>query len=732
MLAKKCLFVGIFTLLSLSLAIAAPPAVHPTTGEPLVITCLRGTPGAIDGDLSDWNLAAMTPAVLDTAGQLYTGQASWASPEDCSGEFYLLWDNEKIYIAVVVKDDKLSMNKSAGTIWNADCVEVFFSTTDTVATHTATVHYQYGFNANNQKWNWCNMDGAGAREPDYLQTASTKTGDGYICEVSIEYGRMLSLNFTAGNAIGFHPCIDDTDDGDREVQMTWTSRDAHNQSLGFGHVLLSATAIGDVNARAGRPSPTNGAMISQTWTQILWKPGPYAVSHDLYIGDNFDDVNAGAASAFWGNLATDSLLVGFPGYPYPDGLVPGTTYYWRIDEVNDAHAASPWKGNVWSFSVAPRTAYNPNPADGDEAVALDAKLTWTRGYAAKLDTVYFGDNFDDVNNATGGTFAGTTTYNPGPLKPAKVYYWRVDETDPPTTYKGQVWSFTTLGAVGNPYPANGAGSTEMNAILSWTPGDDAASHQLYFGMDKEAVRKANTASPEYKGARALGTESYDPGLLAWDSAFYWRIDEVNAVNPNSPWKGPLWSFTTGDFLLVDGFESYNDLNEGEPGSNRIYLTWIDGFGTTTNGAVVGNLDVPITERIVVHDGVQSMPLTYDNNFKYSEATMTLTGAARNWRAQGVTELSLWFAGKAANAAERMYVALNGTAVVYHDNPNAVQIDRWTQWLIPLQAFADLGVNLSNVNSISLGFGTRGNTNLPGGTGQMYMDDIRLCRPTITP
>ncbi|HUV63196.1 MAG TPA: hypothetical protein VMW24_04805, partial [Sedimentisphaerales bacterium] len=259
----------------------------------------------------------------------------------------------------------------------------------------------------------------------------------------------------------------------------------------------------------------------------------------------------------------------------------------------------------------------------------------------------------------------------------------------------------------------------------------AASHQVYFGADKEAVRKANTASPEYKGTRALGTESYDPGLLAWDSAFYWRIDEVNAVNPNSPWKGPLWSFTTGDFLLVDDFEAYNDLNEGEPGSNRIYLTWIDGFGTTTNGAVVGNMDVPITERIIIHGGAQSKPLTYDNNFKYSEATMTLT-TGRNWTAQGVTELSLWFAGKAANAAERMYVALNGTAVVYHDNPNAVQIDRWTQWLIPLQAFADLGVNLSNVNSISLGFGTRGNTNLPGGTGQMYMDDIRLCRPTITP
>ena len=186
MLAKKCLLVGIFTLLSLSLATAAPPAVHPKTGEPLVIDCLRGTPEAIDGDLRDWNLEAMTPAVLDTAEQLYSGQASWTGPEDSSGEFYLLWDDENIYIAVVMKDDKLSMNKSAGTIWNADCIEIFFSTTDAVATHTSTIHYQYGFNANNQRWNWCNMDGSGAREPDYLQIASSITSDGYICEASIK------------------------------------------------------------------------------------------------------------------------------------------------------------------------------------------------------------------------------------------------------------------------------------------------------------------------------------------------------------------------------------------------------------------------------------------------------------------------------------------------------------------------------------------------------------------
>jgi hypothetical protein len=86
------------------------------------------------------------------------------------------------------------------------------------------------------------MHGPGQSVPDYLQAASSITADGYICEVSIEYGQMLSLDFSAGNTIGLHPCIDDTDidDGDTEYQMSWTGLPAHDQSMGYGHMLLVA------------------------------------------------------------------------------------------------------------------------------------------------------------------------------------------------------------------------------------------------------------------------------------------------------------------------------------------------------------------------------------------------------------------------------------------------------------------------------------------------------------
>jgi len=494
--------------------------------------------------------------------------------------------------------------------------------------------------------------------------------------------------------------------------------------------VLSAAEIKALAFRpkASSPDPADGATRSTTWTSLSWSRGQSAVSHDVYFGDNLADVNAGAASVFRGNQTGTTILVGLAGYPYPDGLVPGTTYYWRVDEVNSANPKSPWKGNIWKFSIPPRTAYQPSPADGGASVALDAKLTWTAGFGAKLHTVYFGENFDDVNNAaTGGAMAALASYSPAGMKAGKLYYWRIDETDPPNTYKGQVWSFTTVGAVGNPRPSNGNASVEINAVLAWTAGTGAASHQVYFGMDKEAVRKAGTASPEYKGTKTLGTETYDPGLLVQNSTYCWRVDEVNAANANSPWTGPVWSFTTGNFLLVDDFESYNNIDPPAGGSHRIFEAWIDGFGTTTNGALVGNNLPPYAEQSIVHGGKQSMPLAYDNNLKFSETTMTLT-AGKDWTQQGVTELSLWFRGQTANAAEKMYVALNGTAVVYHDNPTAAQTARWTEWVIPLQQFAGMGVNLSNVTSITVGLGTRGMTTVAGGTGKIYLDDIRLYPP----
>ncbi|MHC4585903.1 MAG: LamG domain-containing protein [Planctomycetota bacterium] len=487
----------------------------------------------------------------------------------------------------------------------------------------------------------------------------------------------------------------------------------YNRAFSADEIPNTMMGMGDFGQALG-PTPADGSLVEDTWVSLSWRPGDFAVSHDVYIGDNFDAVSEGAEGTFIGNQADTFLVIGFPGFPYPDGLVPGTTYYWRIDEVNDTEPNSPWIGNVWSFSIPPKTAYFPDPADSAESVGVDVTLSWTAGFGAKLHTVYFGESFDEVDNATGGLPQGTLTYNPDTLKMAKTYYWRVDEFDAFSTYKGDVWSFTTEGAVGGSNPANGAVDVTQTPTLTWTPGL-GTSHEVYFGAD--------AASLELKGSGNLGSESYEPGQLEWNTTYYWRVDEANNANAESPWTGPLWSFTTANFLIIDDMEAYNDIEEGQPGSNRIYNAWIDGLtDSTKGGSIVGYDNAPFAEQTIVHGGLQSMPLSYDNAAGKSEATLTLA-SNRDWTVNGVDTLTIWYRGGSANAAEQMYVTLNGNARVNHDNPNAAQASSWTQWNIDLQAFADQGVNLANVSSITLGL-----SSVSGGTGMMYFDDIRLYPP----
>ncbi|MHC4756735.1 MAG: LamG domain-containing protein [Planctomycetota bacterium] len=481
---------------------------------------------------------------------------------------------------------------------------------------------------------------------------------------------------------------------------------------------LSEAEIKSLAARpqAWNPTPNDGILYEDTWVSLSWSPGDFALSHDVYFSDNYDDVNDGAESAFQGNQLVVDFVVGFPGFPYPDGLVPGTTYYWRIDEINDNEPNSPWKGYVWSFLIPPKTAYAPDPADGAELVDPSVELSWTAGFGSKLHYVYFGDNFDEVDNAAGGLPQGPTTYTPGTLKMAKTYYWRVDEFDVVDTHKGNIWSFTTEGAVTAINPTNGAVDVTQTPVLTWVPGVFVDTHEVFFGAD--------AASLELKGSGNLGSESFEPGQLEWNTTYYWRIDEANNANADSPWTGPLWSFTTANFLIIDDMESYNDLDPADPLSNRIFNVWIDGFDNpAANGSIVGHANPPFAEQSIVHGGNQSMPFAYDNAVGKSEATLTLT-SNRDWTVNGVDTLTIWFRGDGANTTEQMYVALNGNARIDHDDPDAATSTSWTEWNIDLQAFADQGVNLTKINSITLGLGNRNNP-IAGGSGMMYFDDIRL-------
>jgi subtilisin-like proprotein convertase family protein len=140
---------------------------------------------------------------------------------------------------------------------------------------------------------------------------------------------------------------------------------------------------------------------------------------------------------------------------------------------------------------------------------------------------------------------------------------------------------------------------------------------------------------------------------------------------------------------------------------------------TTWQSMVWRPSITMTSTVYV-----GLALTSHNAARTCEATfsnVTITGnVTGQWQSQDI--------GIAGNAAEPLYVAVSNAtgapAVVVHDDPGAANIDAWTEWVIPLQAFADQGINLANVDKIAIGLGATGGA-ASGGSGKIFIDDIRL-------
>jgi hypothetical protein len=138
-------------------------------------------------------------------------------------------------------------------------------------------------------------------------------------------------------------------------------------------------------------------------------------------------------------------------------------------------------------------------------------------------------------------------------------------------------------------------------------------------------------------------------------------------------------------------------------------------------------NIPMGSNVYV-----GLALTSHNNNATGQvvfSNVTITGTvSQQWANQDV--------GIESNEAEPLYVAVSNStgapAVVVHDDPAAAQIDTWTEWVIPLQAFADQGIILTDVDRIAIGLGTQGNMTVSGDSGKMLIDDIRLYRLRTAP
>ncbi len=330
-------------------------------------------------------------------------------------------------------------------------------------------------------------------------------------------------------------------------------------------------------------------------------------------------------------------------------------------------------------------------------------------------------------------------------------------------------------------PAHAKVDIDAVQALTWSAGQGAVQHDIYFGTSASAIEGEDTSSPGqpgktyywrvdeilsdgtvnegvmqnftvsaagiYLGRQEVSNETYELTELELGKTYYWRIDEVLVDGTMN--KGVVWDFTINGFLSVDNIESYGENDTPGQADSRIWYTWRDGYGwTEPTPANAGNSTGSYVDSndAIVNTGTQSMRLDYDNSGTltdavgnsitnmYSEVSINVAelGIGTDWTRKGMTTLDLMYIGSSINDAEPMYVAVGdgtNTALITGNVADQTKTPRWTVWRIALQDFVTAGnVNLQNVTELAIGVGTRGNTTKPGGAGIVYIDDIALFPP----
>ncbi len=535
-------------------------------------------------------------------------------------------------------------------------------------------------------------------------------------------GQETAVNAVAHGSVNWNANIYIGGDGSgsyaaRRVSDAWFDDvSLWTRALTGDEVMAIMGGLSDPNL-ASLPVPADGATDVPRDMDLGWKAGESAASHYVYFGTSSADVDAATRASSMGVLASQ----GQAGATYDPGRMEfSQTYYWRVDEVEAGGTI--YKGDVWSFQVEPFVYAVPNviatsngasdavngpekTVDGsglnaEDQHSVEADDMWVAYAPADGSALYIQYEFERVYklhelqiwnynvmfekmlgfglknvtveySADGAewTALGDFDLNQATAKATYVYGSTIDfqglavKSVKLTVNSG----FGMLGQYGlsevrfmylpvqarEPQPADGATGVEVGMAMSWRSGREAASHQVLLSTDPNALTLAGTSD----------SASFAPALEFGDT-YYWQVVEVNEAEAISTWAGDVWSFSTQEYALIDGFETYTDDIEA---GMAIFDTWLDGWVNDT-GSTVGYFTAPFAEKTVVHGGSQSMPLEYDNSVSpfYSEAERQFD-TAQDWTGNGADSLVLYVRGNAPTFLE----AADGSIIM-----NAIGTDIW--------------------------------------------------------
>jgi hypothetical protein len=512
---------------------------------------------------------------------------------------------------------------------------------------------------------------------------------------------------------------------------------AHNTTIDFGNVpakyvrltansnwggLLNQYGLSEVRflhkpVHANEPSPDIGATDIALDVIVGWRAGREAAEHNVYFSEDEQAVIDGTV---------DVTTVNDTSYG-PLDLDLSKTYYWRIDEVNNTETPSTWQGDVWDFTtqeyfvVDDFEDYNDYEPDR----IFD---TWVDGWNITTNGSTIG--YPDPVFADDEHFVETSIVNSGSQSMPYLFDNSVGNSEatlPLNSHRN--WAEKGIGSLTLWFRGNPAGFVE-----------DPAGTYTMSGAGTDITGTSDEFRYAYKSLSGPGTITAK--VESVENTNEWAKAGVMIRQSLEPESAHAMAFVTPEQGVVFEYRpgAVQD-NVGAAGQQTGITAphWVrlerDAAGNFTayhsaDGVSWEALDTPqpisMSSSVYIGLALTSHNANETCTAVFSGVETTGTVSPQTWTQQAIG------VDMPTSDAVRMYVVLNSSAVVYNDNPDASQIDEWIEWNIDLQEFADQGVDLTDVDTLGIGFGDRSNPQL-GGSGTVYFDDIRLypARPDET-
>ena len=493
---------------------------------------------------------------------------------------------------------------------------------------------------------------------------------------------------------------------------------------GWGGIVpqygLSEVRFFYIPLEANDPTPADADSHVDLDVTLSWRSGREVAAHEVYFSTDkaaVEDGTALVATVTEGNFT-------------PGTLEYGQVYYWKVNEVNDAAAVPVREGDVWEFSTIEDLVVEDFESYTDNDLANEAIWqSWIDGFGvssngsqvgyvmppyAELAIVHSGSQSMPLSydNSAGATNSQATL----------------------TLTSQKDWTIRGLGELSvwfRGYPASAGGFVEAPAGTFTVTGEGAdiwgtadEFHYVYkqltgVGSIIARVDSVDNTDPWAKSgvmirdsldagsafAAVYITPTNSDGTPTQGCRFQARTDTGGSATSDTALATDEQQAITAPYWVKIERDAGGNFR-GSYSSNGTAWTPMAWRPGVSMGSTV-YVGLALTSHVV---GVQGQAV-----FSGVATEGNVTG---QWQSQDIGILN--------NSAEPLYVELasgGASGTVLHDDPAATQIDTWTRWRIDLQQFADQGVNLTNIDTISIGVG---DTN-PGGTGIMYFDDISLSR-----